>query len=390
MHLALLIIMLMAESKTKFKAWVNVPPLIILGAVLIMVPLFVFMTIEALDRQRESAVELLLEKGAALIRSFEAGARTGMMGMRWGGNQIQNLLEETAKQPDIIYILVVDAKKGTILAHNDISHVGNKYGSGLDLKALSQAGEVGWRKISKGQGEDIFEVFRQFAPVRGGLKRHEGRIRANDWCRAHLNPGTATGVSGQVIFVGLDMSAVEKARKEDARHTVIMALILMLLGFAGIVSLFLANAYRSTSSALSKARAFSHALVDNMPIGLVAIDRKGDIASFNQAADTLLQLSSRKATGNEMKAILPEPILEIVDQLKKGDDPIDAEIECPVSGEKVIPLEVVAASLEEEPDAFSGAVIIFREPIPDQASKGRGSQEPTSGAYWATCRRSCA
>jgi two-component system sensor histidine kinase HydH len=46
-------------------------------------------------------------KGAALIRSFEAGTRTGM-GMRWGGLQVQKLLMETAQQPDITYLLITD------------------------------------------------------------------------------------------------------------------------------------------------------------------------------------------------------------------------------------------------------------------------------------------
>jgi len=39
---------------------------------------------------------ILKEKGAALIKGVEAGARTGMMGMMWGGQQVQTLLEETA------------------------------------------------------------------------------------------------------------------------------------------------------------------------------------------------------------------------------------------------------------------------------------------------------
>ena len=61
--------------------------------------------------------QILSEKGAALIKAFEAGARTGMMGMMWGGDQVQNLLEETARQPDILYLMVTD-REGLILAHN--------------------------------------------------------------------------------------------------------------------------------------------------------------------------------------------------------------------------------------------------------------------------------
>ena len=46
------------------------------------------MTLENITRQKELTTRLLVEKGAALIRSFEAGARMGI-GLRWGGFQLQ-------------------------------------------------------------------------------------------------------------------------------------------------------------------------------------------------------------------------------------------------------------------------------------------------------------
>ena len=72
----------MSEPRITRKSWVGISPWIILGAVLILVPLFVFMTLQSINRQKESTTKLLVEKGAALIKSFEAGARTGMMGMQ--------------------------------------------------------------------------------------------------------------------------------------------------------------------------------------------------------------------------------------------------------------------------------------------------------------------
>jgi len=73
----------MEKTSRKTNWWVGISPWIILGAVLVLVPLFVFMTVENINQQKKSTTRLLLAKGAALIRSFEAGARTGMMGMRW-------------------------------------------------------------------------------------------------------------------------------------------------------------------------------------------------------------------------------------------------------------------------------------------------------------------
>ena len=75
-----------------------------MGAVVVLAPIFVFMTLEAINRQKEGATKLLLEKGAALIRSFEAGARTGMMRMHRRDFRLQTLLMETAQQPDIVHL----------------------------------------------------------------------------------------------------------------------------------------------------------------------------------------------------------------------------------------------------------------------------------------------
>jgi two-component system sensor histidine kinase HydH len=97
----------------------------LIGAVAVLLPIFTFMTIENINRQKKKSIHLILEKGAALIRSFEAGTRTGMMGMRRGGFQLQQLLTEMAHQPDIIYLFVADSS-GKILAHNNLEKVGTQ------------------------------------------------------------------------------------------------------------------------------------------------------------------------------------------------------------------------------------------------------------------------
>jgi two-component system sensor histidine kinase HydH len=115
---------------------------------LILIPIFVFWTIQSLHKQKEDTIRLLVEKGAALIRSFEAGTRTGMMGMmgmRGAGFRLQNLLTETAQEPDIVYLMVVDAE-GTILAHSDREKSAD-HGKELDLKRISSLEKVEWRQV---------------------------------------------------------------------------------------------------------------------------------------------------------------------------------------------------------------------------------------------------
>lgn len=347
-------------GQSRIKSWVGIPPWIIIGAVLVLVPIFVFLTLESIHRQKEHTTRLLVEKGAALIRSFEAGARTGMMGMHWGGFQVQRLLMETAQQPDIVYLLVTD-HKGRVLAHSDIRKVGSQHGAELDLERISRSQQVRWRLVPEAEGGEIFEVFRQFSPTRGLVLLPRRMMMPKEWWQQHMNPeGIRRGVR-QVIFVGLNMGSIEAARQEDVRHTVIMAVILLLIGFAGIVSLFLAQAYRTTRQSLSRVQAFSDNLVRNMPIGLVALDSRGRVASFNQEAAAILDLKPLPGAQPKPEQILPEPLVEIVQALSSRTGPIEKEIRCPLPDGRILPLEIIATSLEDESGSSIGSVILFRD-----------------------------
>ena len=350
-------------NRVNKKYWTGIPPWIILGAVIILVPIFVFWTLENIHKQKENTSLLLLEKGAALIRSFEAGARTGMMGMmgmRGSGFQLQKLLMETAQQPDIIYLIVTDVK-GTVLAHSDPAKIAGTHGRDLDLKRISRSQLVEWRQIATPDGADTFEVFRQFSPARRYFRRHRGRMTHNAWRRPHINPIQRAPESEQIIFVGLDMGPIEAARKTDTRHTVVMALILLLIGFAGIVSLFLAQAYRSARTSLTRIKAFSDTVVENMPIGLLAIDADGKIASFNQTAEAVLQLSSGKVLGGKASEVLPQQLWSLTDELETRKGIIEKEIDCPLEDGKMTPLDVSVSLLEGDDGTFWGHIILFRD-----------------------------
>jgi len=344
----------------KKKPWLSVPPWVIIGAVLVLAPIFFFVTVDSINRQKENTISLLKEKGAALIRSFEAGARTGMMGMRWGGAQVQRLLSETAQQEDIVYILVANAG-GKILADSNPANIGEPYGESLDLPLISKSHNLHWREVYTGEGQKVFEVFRQFVPMQGRSSGHGPGMGSNDWCRGHMNPQKAQGRGAQVIFVGLDMTSVENAAREDIHHSIFMGFVFLLIGFAGIVTLFMAQAYRSARTSFSRVKAFSDNLVENMPMGLVAIDPEEQIASFNQTAESMLGISAHQAFGKRLPEVLPLAFQDFFNQLKTESGPINRELEASLNNERTLPLEVIGTALRGEDGAALGWVILFRD-----------------------------
>ncbi len=336
-----------------------VPPWVFIGAVAVLFPIFAFLTFENINREKESSSRLLLEKGAALIRAFEAGTRTGMMGMHWDGFQLQRLLAETAQQSDIAYLLVTDTG-GTILAHDDPARIGQTHGREIDLKRLAQSETVQWRVVTAAGNKKVFEVVSRFSPSGPGMGRHRGRMMFDRLFESLLEGRPEVRLSGLIIFVGLDMSSVEEAVQADTRHTVVMGVILLLIGFAGIILLFLAQNYHAARTSLSRIKAFSDSVVDNMPIGLVATDGAKKIASLNQVGSSLLALPRAQSVGRDIREVLPRELAALIREAQSGT-PVDKEIECTLQSGDRIPLEVIASGLTDGDGDSVGYVLLFKD-----------------------------
>jgi two-component system sensor histidine kinase HydH len=349
----------MSDKIRKNRFWTGVPPWIFIGAVVVLFPIFAFMTIQNIHRQNQNSTRLLLEKGAALIRSFEAGTRTGM-GMSWNEFQLQKLLTETAQQSDIRYLLVTDVN-GTVLAHGNPGYIGRNHGTGLSLKKISHTKTVQWRILRDPDGKKIFEVFSKFSPVEGGPGPGRGHMMMRMWFQRGMNERIDILPSDPIIFVGLDMTSIEDAIRSDIRHTVVMGIILLLVGFAGIILLFLAQSYRAARLSLSRIKAFSDNLVENMPIGLVALDDHRRITSLNNAAASILKRLPSEMIGENAEQSLPAELWQLLKSLDAKKGVVEKEIDCTVKEGEVIPLEVSATLLNDEDGTFLGHVVLFKD-----------------------------
>jgi two-component system, NtrC family, sensor histidine kinase HydH len=332
----------MKESDKK-RIWVLVPPWVILGAVAVLVPLFVFFTWENVNRHKDMSTRLLLEKGEALIRSFEAGARAGE-GMAWGSFQLQKLLIETAQQPGVEYFTVTDTE-GRILADSDPGAVGETYATELDLKALARQGAAQSRIVPGTEGQDIFEVYRRFAPREEPYGGFNGQARGASY----------------VIFVGLNMAPVQAAHDQDTRNTIITAAVLLLISIAGIVSLMLALGYRSARASLSRVKALSDSLVEHMPVGIVAVDSDERIMVFNDTAETLFGRTAEAVIGKPSSEILPPACLDMLRGLAHERPIIEKEFDCPIGEGRMVPIEMIAAVLRDDEGGMIGRIVLFRD-----------------------------
>jgi two-component system sensor histidine kinase HydH len=341
----------------------TLPPWVVIAALGVLLPLFAAMTLMEIRRHKESGIRLLEEKGAALIRSFEAGTRSGMMDRPWGDPQLQRLLGETARQPDIVYILVTDLR-GRVVAHSDPSQIGTQFGGGLDLEALVRDGQLQWRQVQDREGREVFEIFRRFTPtgppagmMRGRMMRHGMGLPPPP------SPAPAEGApaAGQVIFMGLDLSTVEAVRAGETRQSLILGAVMLLAAFAGILIVLLTQGYRATRASLTRVQAFSDDLVARLPLGLVALDEAGRLAAFNRAAEKVLALKAPSVVGRPGAAVLPPELLRPLEAARQGKDVRGVELTCPRGDGEEIPLDVGASVLRDEEGRSLGQVLLLRD-----------------------------
>jgi two-component system sensor histidine kinase HydH len=229
-----------------------IPPWIFLGAAAILLPIFLFITMHNIKEQRVNFNYLMLGKGAAIIKSFEAGTMAGVGGMKWGEEERQTLMSEIVSRSDIAYLAVTDIN-GKIIAHSDPSLIGKQLTDRRKIfSGKINIRELRWRKITTRENKKIFEVFRALSPSCFYKNRHcpeQGR----NCMPSHLNfKGKEKFLRRQIIFAGFDMSAFEKSGTENIRYAIIRGIIFFLISIAGMLSLFIILGYRNDNAMLKK------------------------------------------------------------------------------------------------------------------------------------------
>jgi len=322
--------------------WTWFSPWMILGMVCILAGILFVLAIKNIHREERFMERALLSQANVLMRSLEAGSRTGMMGTGWGPQQIQLLVEETAQQPDVLYMAIVGSG-GEVLAHSNPRLVGTE----LRI-AAPEEGQISHRFVNEGQR--AFEVVRSYQPFfrqRGG--------GSWDMCMMRQTPPASPGKF--LILVGLDPKPFEEALAQDMHQTILLFGIMFLVGAAGFISLVWAQNFRTARQKLEDVEAFTSTIVKQMPIGMMATNPDGRIQKTNDAARAILGHDSDFiGCIEDYSCFMP-----VVQRLRRDETVVEQEIKCFVSGTEAIPLLVNAAAIRDGEQATTGHVFLFTD-----------------------------
>jgi len=321
-------------------------------------------------------VEFLNEKGASLIRAFEAGARTGMMGAFGTLPRLETLIQETAVQPDIVYIAIVDSQ-GEIIAHSDPQKVGERFLKENEMTALKADEDVKWR-IASNPSIQAFEVYRLFLPVlssqpqshhmmqmmehgRQMMQSRMGRWHGSEWTKGLQSEKLLHPDNRSVIIIGMDIASFDEAMYEDVKLMAVISSVVLLLGIAGVVSLFWAQNYTRSKKLLSNISAVSEVMINNLPEGIILTDDTLKIHYMNEIATQLFGTEKGEAIGRDSKDVLPTEVSSMQIPADRQNQVLETELVIHKTDGEDIPISVIATEVMTSDGFFVGRMYLIKD-----------------------------
>ncbi|XXJ19319.1 ATP-binding protein [Desulfovibrio caledoniensis] len=349
----------------------------ILGMASIMTLVVVTLAVFNYNREVRYMEKVLGEKGGALIRSFETGARVGMMGDYGAEGRLQALIDATAKLPDILYIVLTD-REGRIIAHSDSRKIGSVFLGAAQIQALRPDQKAKSAVIESGADQGSFVVYKEFVPLKSGgfrmmrdmMGHHmssSGGGRGDGsgngrWGmmrrRAEEPPGE--GVEKPLIFIGLDIAPFAEARRTDVRVMVTTSAVLLLVGLGCMVSLFWVQAYRRSREQLRDTQALAAEIVANLPIGMIVTGPDDCVTRINRDAALLLNVEPDEALGAAARDVLPAEVADLAAESAAADAPVTRELQIK-NGETASPVNVGVAPVTSDGSALLGTIYILSD-----------------------------
>ncbi len=351
-----------------------VSPWMTIGMSLVLIAVVVIQAVMNYNREKKYMGQLLAEKGSALIRSFEAGSKTGMMGLFGNEAHLQTLLEETASQGDISYIFIVDST-GEILAHNTEQKIGTQLNDSELKDNISALDTPQWRIVDREDNTTYFEVYKTFLPVLSNqepaFRRRMINMMGNQenmstWCAPGWMKNMPTNrildpQNRPIIFIGMDVRPFQDAQAEDLRNSGITILVIFLLGMAGIVSLFWAQNHARSHRLLKDTRKFASELVTSLPMGIVVVNENAVITYINEVACYLLKTNIHNARKRKAKDFFPASLLKLHEAVKTGTPVVENEVILKTQKNVVTPVAVTVTDVVGEQGNFIGFVFILKD-----------------------------
>lgn len=376
-------------------------PWLFVGAAVVLGLAIALWAVKNTRQERENMARNLEERAGALMWAMEGSARAGM-GMHNTASYLQFMMEETAKQADIIYMAVI-TRDGGILAHSDRSRIGGRLYPDDGMAGVTPFDHISWRVIKTADGQRVFEAYRFFKPLPGfrgpdGQRRmmsegrhghREERMRARGPRGSLRDPGRSAGglvppagiapppqplsalqheleapreEGGQLlIIIGLDMASYDSALVAGQRSTLFTAFLVGLLGVGGFISLYWAQSYKLSRRLLLDTRAYAEEVMGSLPLGLIIVDPSGKVGQVNGPAGQLLGRDASDLLGRTLDDTQGGEWRALAARVDAGEPVLEEEHNLNNADGKKIPVSISASRVLNEEGHSLGRLFLLRD-----------------------------
>ncbi len=358
------------RSAGRSKSLFGFSPWLIIGLSVILGAAIAILSARNSQREEEYITKNLLDRAEALIWALEAGTRT-WLGFQGESRLLQQLVEETAKQPGINYLCVID-RSGLVLAHSDPFLVGTSLPSGR-MPDLTGIDNLGWRNPDD-VSPATFEVFRRFKPVGDDVSpsdhdgNHHARMRGQRGGRYSMNmwnwqmaEDRGKTYDNTLVLVGFDRQPYSDALAVDFQSNLLSATLVAALGLAGVVSLFWAYHYRRSKKQLQETEAMASEVISSLPLGLVTSGPDGKINIVNASALAMLGLGRSQVEKKEIETIPGLPWRKFTQALEQGGKILEQEETLVAADGRTIPVYLSVSRILDEEEGFLGHIFIIHD-----------------------------
>lgn len=325
--------------------WNWFPTLLLILFSLVLFPIFATFSTSNVNKISDLFNDLLFDKGKNLIWIYQYLVdKTD--GKSLAPKSSQMIIEEMAQNTDVSYILIMDSN-GRILAHNHFAEIGGSH-SKIDEIDRNSIRYIQNRRRKGADNKSFFEVYRQIPP-----EKIETSLLQREKEKGGFN-------NKNYLVIGTDITHLIIFRTHVDKRMFWMALISAMLGLGGIFSLLNQRKYTKIKISLDEMTAFSNTVVENIPVGLLALDNERKIVKINKAAETLLKQDELDLVGHQANDMLPKPFLNLLDELGPSGTIIGNETECKIDSTTSIPLDISVAVLPGIKDQTIGYLFLFK------------------------------
>ncbi len=338
--------------------YIFVSPWLLAAATGLLVLIVVTFAVSNVKREKRLMTNAMLQKAATLIRVIRSGARAssisdiqrGMWQLDPWSDHVQRVIDHLSDDPDLHFLAVVD-RSGVIMAHSRQVMKGRTLQIELPFSrnAKSTQGPLVYKILQeKGQAR-FFVVVRSFQPFQPAIPpvpfslRPHGRftVPGSSNPTDPLPPNQASKPSNEYyVIVALDMKEYDRALGRLYFQMVMLSFAMLLVGVGGWLSLAAVQGYRVSQKTLHEIQAFTGLLVSKLPVGIVATDKRGIIATWNQSAEELIGIKQNAAIGKKPADILPQVLSDFFSVPSTGQaigsDRVGCEIQLIVHEKEVV------------------------------------------------------